>query len=482
MGTVSSALSSSSSVTTPPVSSATSSGSSSSTSGTSNFTGTSSYSQDLQNVISHAIQVADLPIQLLQDQQTTWTNQSDELTTIDGLLTNLQTAVQGVQTAMSGSSYTATFSSPGVVSASLDDTAQEGVYPIEVQDIGSYASGTTSSDWGTPASTATFKLLVDGQSYAISSTDTSAAGIASAINSQYGSMVEATVLNAGSGTASDTRISLQATSLGPITLDLQNSSGTSLFTQTAADGGSLASYSVPGTGGADISTNSRQVVISPGVTLTMLSASPGNEVDTTVSRPDSTLSTALSSFTTAYNAVVDEVAKQHTQNTQTAGPLQGTSVLQSISQALSQVSTFSTPDGAVNLSSLGLDLDVNGDGHFTFTALNLAATDIGNPAAVDAFLGNGTTSGFLLAATNALTALEDPTTGIVKNAETDLQTEITNIGTTISTKQAAVVTMTSNLENQMAQADALLSTSEQQYNYMNELFQAQQTETQSLAL
>jgi len=423
-----------------------------------------------------------LPIQLLQDQQTTWSNQSDELTTIDGLLTNLKTAVTGIQTAMSGSSYTASYSTAGVVTASLDDTAQEGVYPIEVQSIGSYASGTTSSDWGTPATTATFNLLVNGKSYAISTTDTSATGMASAINSQYGSMVEATVLNAGSGSASDTRISLQATLLGPTTLDLQNSSGTSLFTQTAADGGSLASYSVPGTGGATISTNSRQVVISPGVTLTMLSASPGTGVDTTVSRPDSTLSNALSSFTTAYNAVVDEVAKQHAQNTQAAGPLQGTSVLRSISQALSQVSTFSTPGGAVNLKSLGLELDVNGDGHFTFTSLNLAATDIGNAAAVEAFLGNGTSSGFLLTATNAISSLEDTTTGIVKNAETTLQTEITNIGNTITTKQAAVVTMTSNLENQMAQADALLSVSQQQYSYMNELFQAQQTETQSLAL
>jgi len=112
----------------------------------------------------------------------------------------------------------------------------------------------------------------------------------------------------------------------------------------------------------------------------------------------------------------------------------------------------------------------------------LAATDIGNAAAVEAFLGNGTSSGFLLTATNAISSLEDTTTGIVKNAETTLQTEITNIGNTITTKQAAVVTMPSNLENQMAHDDALLSVSQQQYSYMNELFQAQQTETQSLAL
>lgn len=477
MGTVSNTLSSSSSVTTPPVSSATSSGSSSST-----FTGTSAYSADLQNVINHAIQVADLPIQVLQNQQTTWNNQSGELTTIDGLLANLQTAVQGIQTAMNGSSYAASYSTSGVVTATLGDTAQEGVYPIEVQSIGSYASGATTADWGTPAANATFNLLVAGQSYAISSTDTSAAGIANAINQQYGNLVEATVLNVGAGTTADTRISLQAASLGQQTLDLQTSSGVSLFNQPVANAGSQAEYSVPGTGAANIMSNSRSVVISPGITLELQSALPGTEVDTTVSRPDSTLSNAISSFATAYNLVVDEVAKQHSTGTAAPGPLQGSTVLQSISQALSQVSTFSTPNGPVNLKSLGLDLDPNGDGHFVFTSLDLAATDIGNSSGVDAFLGNSTLSGFLQAATNALSSLEDSTTGIVKNAEGELQTEITKIGSTISTKQAAVTTMTTNLSNQMAQADALLSTTEQQYSYMTELFQAQQMQQQELAL
>ena len=137
-------------------------------------------------MINHAVQVANLPIQILQNQQTTLTSQSDELTNMDGLVTSLQTAVQGIQSAMDGSSYTADISDPTVVSATLADGAAEGVYPIQVESVGSYASGATSSDWGTPAANATFNLMVGGKSYAISSTDTSASGIANAINSQYG--------------------------------------------------------------------------------------------------------------------------------------------------------------------------------------------------------------------------------------------------------------------------------------------------------
>jgi flagellar capping protein FliD len=319
---------------------------------------------------------------------------------------------------------------------------------------------------------------VGGQSYAISSSDTSASGIASAINSQYGNMVQATVLNVGSGSSADTRISLQAVSLGAQTLDLQTSAGTSLFTQNVD--GSQAEYSIPGTGAASVLTDSRQVEISPGVTLTMLAANPDEPVNVTVTRPDSTLSTALSSFADAYNAVVDEVAKQRGQN---AGPLQGSTVLQSISEALSQLGTYSTSTGSVNsLYNLGFDLDENGDGHLTFTSMNLAATDIGDASGVDSFLGNSSTGGFLQMATNALTGLEDPTTGIVKNAETDLQSQITDIGNTITTKQNQVTQMTTNLTNQMAQADALLSNLEQQYSSINELFQAEQISEEALTL
>jgi flagellar hook-associated protein 2 len=290
------------------------------------------------------------------------------------------------------------------------------------------------------------------------------------------------VLNVGSGSTADTRISLQAQSLGQQTLDLQTSSGASLFGASGQSvAGSQAEYSIPGTGAAAVYTDSPQVLISPGVTLTLLAASV-NPVDVTVTRPDSTLSTALSSFSDAYNAVVDEVAKQYGPNGATPGPLEGNTVLQTISQTLSQISTYSTSSGNAvnNLNDLGLDLDENGDGHFTFTSLDLAATDIGNSSAVDAFLGNSTTGGFLMAATNALTSLEDPTVGVVKTTETDLTNQITAIGNTISTKQAQVATMTTNLTNQMAQADAALSDLEQQYNSISELFTAEQTAEQAL--
>jgi len=45
-------------------------------------------------VISRAVAIASMPITLLTDQQTTLSNQSNELTTIDTDFNSLQTAIQ----------------------------------------------------------------------------------------------------------------------------------------------------------------------------------------------------------------------------------------------------------------------------------------------------------------------------------------------------------------------------------------------------
>ena len=95
---VSGANSSSSSGSNSGTSSSSSTGSSSGT-----FTGASDYSQDLQDVISRAVAIAELPVTQLTNQESALQSQSTELSTIDSDLTALQTAIQGVGTAMSGS-------------------------------------------------------------------------------------------------------------------------------------------------------------------------------------------------------------------------------------------------------------------------------------------------------------------------------------------------------------------------------------------
>ena len=60
----------------------------------------------------------------------------------------------------------------------------------------------------------------------------------------------------------------------------------------------------------------------------------------------------------------------------------------------------------------------------------------------------------------------------------DLKTQITNIGNQITTKQNQVDQLQTKLTSQMAAADALIASMEQQYSYLSNMFQAQQTADQ----
>jgi flagellar hook-associated protein 2 len=189
-----------------------------------------------------------------------------------------------------------------------------------------------------------------------------------------------------------------------------------------------------------------------------------------VTRSTGALNTALSGFADAYNAAVTELG---TQRGQTTGALQGQSIVNQLSNLLSSISTYSSSGQFSGLASLGLDLGTNGQ--ITYNALTLMSADLTSSTGVTAFLGSATGGGFLKSATDALTSVEDPSTGLLKTLETDMKSQITDLGTTISTKQAAVDAMQLQMQNQMAAADALIASMEQQYSYLSDMFQAQQT-------
>jgi flagellar hook-associated protein 2 len=641
--------------------------------------GTSSYSQDFQNVIDRAVAIASLPISILTSQQTTLTTQSNDLTSLDTQFTKLQTAVQGIGDALSGSNFEATVSQPSAVSASMTDGAVEGDYTINVTSIGAYAKSLSTQTWNSDpdpsGNPSTYQLMVGGKSYSFTPSDNSATSVAAAINSQYSNLVQALAVNVGSADTPDWRISLQSNTLGPTSLDIQGppaglqqqeaavngdstsqtaatwnsaanptgnptaynltigsnsyaitsadnniqtvvnainnskygsqvtaavvnvaasgspadnriqltstSTGTTnldlqrlpdgLQQQEAANNGSAVSESAgpwdsttgpsgsPNTynliigsksygitpasnsaqdvaaainrqygsqvqalvvagpnGGSDtriqltsatagamtldlqkaaslqssqvdgslatyeilnsgktVSSDSRTVTVAQGVNLTLLANSSG-PLDVTVTQSSSALDTALSAFATAYNATFDLVNAQHGQS---AGSLQGQSILSSLSQTLSSISTYNSPGGAIGgLEDLGLTLGT--DGHLTYNELGLLSADFGNSQGIMTFLGSATGGGFLQNATNAINNLEDPTSGVLKLSEAADQTQLTGLGTQISTKQAQVQQLQLNLQNQMAASDAMIAEMQQQYSYLTSMFQADQADNQ----
>jgi flagellar hook-associated protein 2 len=333
------------------------------------------------------------------------------------------------------------------------------------------ATSRTAAPWSATADAAgsrsTYTLVAGSSKYTFTPADNSAASVAAAINSLYGAQVQAKVVDLQTGGNPDYRISLQNKTGSPIAFDIQKTTATSFQKEQTA--GALASYEINNSGVTNSSTT-RDITISDGVTATLLGTSGGSPVDITVMRSTSALNTALTGFATAYNAAVDELA---TQRGQSGGALGGQSVVGQLSNLLSNISTYASGGQINGLADLGLDLGT--DGHLTYNAFTLMSTDLTNSTGVTSFLGSATGGGFLKLATDALTSVEDPITGLLKTSETDMKAQIAKLGDTISTKQSQVDALQLKLQNQMAVADALIASMEQQYSYLSGMFSAQQT-------
>jgi flagellar hook-associated protein 2 len=431
------------------------------------FSGASRYSSDFQQIIDRAVAIASLPKAQMENVKSSLSSQSSALSAVDAKFTALQSAIAGLGSATE--SYSSSVSDGTVASASVSAGAMEGTYQIEVVDLGSYTlamskDGLTQvsepSSQNISSSTA-YTLTVDGVDYEISLSSGTLSALAEAINAS-GAPVQATVVNIGSSSSPDYRLSLQSTGLGDISIQLND--GTSGLIDVIS-AGSPASYKVNGQPSEAISSDSRTVTISPGVSVTMLKA---GTAQITVSHNTAAISTALASFATAYNAAVDELDKHRGKD---AGALKGSSLLYTLAQSLRELAGYDSGSGAItSLTSLGLVYDDKGKLSLDSTAFN-DATD-GQFAALAEFLGASSTGGFLKFATDLMDGLEDSTGGILKTAMGSLQDQITWQDNRISEEEDRIDQLQQSLVQRMAEADAAIAALERQVLYFTNLFDA----------
>jgi flagellar hook-associated protein 2 len=444
-----------------------------STSSSSIFTGSSQFSTSLAQVIQKAVAAASLPITTLSSHQAELNSQSDEVTTLASKFTALQNAITGLNTA-ANSSFGATVSDPASISASVGAGAAEGHYSIEVTSAGTKSTMMTSAWNAASGDPITYHLWIGDQDYEVTGSDNSAASVAQAINAQYGNLVSATAVNVGSSASPDYRISLQAKKLSSDALDMK-SGGVSLA--AIQHNGQPAQYQVNGSGNV-VSSDSASISIADGVNLTLLAASSG-AVTVNVTRSTSTLASALSTFVSAYNAAVTELAGQRGQS---GGVLQGQSVISQLSRALGRMATFSSNTGTVaGLRSLGITL--GNDGKLTVDYSKLQLKDLFDSGSVNAFLGSApdatdrtkTGSGFLKSASDVLKSIADSSSGLLPALQTSLKSQMATTAAAITTRQAQVTRMQDRLINQMALNDATIATMEQKFSFLNAMFEATQT-------
>jgi flagellar hook-associated protein 2 len=434
------------------------------------FTGVSSYASDLQQVINNAVQVASLPLQQMQNELQDMDNQSSELSTLNTKFAALQTAIQQLDSSMGISSYSVTSSDSSLVSASVSAGAAEGTYTIDVSDPGS--ASTSISDPSLPAVTdpnstsistsSSFTLTVNGTTTTINPDSNTLTSLAQAINAASAG-VQASIINTG-GSSPQYQLVLRSTELGPDTIQLNDGSQDLMDTLTT---GGLATYDVNGLGDS-IQSNSQTVTLAPGLTVNLLQATPsGQPVTVTVSRNTAAASTAVSNFVSAYNAVQTELETQVGQN---GGALQGQSIVYQLFNSLSSIVVYSGSSGAVQtLAGMGVTLNDDNSGQLSFDSSQFSSDSVD---ALQNFLGSASTGGFLQAATNALTGVEDSSTGALPMAIQDLNNQITNQNSEITAENQKITDLQTNVTQQMAAADSLIASLESQKTYMTGLFQS----------
>jgi hypothetical protein len=271
------------------------------------------------------------------------------------------------------------------------------------------------------------------------------------------------VVNVGSTASPDYRLSLTASNLGALTLDLTDSAGTSVIDESNT--GSLATYQVAGQ--SDIlSSDSRTVTVAPGLTAQLLSQNTtGNPTTITVSNDATAIGAAFSSFATAYNQASTDLAQYHGKG---GGALEGDSIVDTLTNVLQQLSDYSNGNASTALANFGITVDDTGKLSVDTSALATAAT--ANWTTFTSTLGAVGSGGFLDNANNLLNSVEDPTQGSLKVEETTVSGEVTAQNTVITNEQAKITQIQANITAEMVQADAAISALESQVSYVNGLF------------
>ncbi|HTS36844.1 MAG TPA: flagellar filament capping protein FliD [Candidatus Solibacter sp.] len=433
---------------------------------------------DVSSVVQQIITAQSGPLTVWQNQQATLQSQAIALTAINNDLGHLATAVQALSDPVGVFvNQTATSSQPAILTATAQISATPGSHNIIVNNLATTGALYTE---GIPNATASIldgagsgdiQLQVGGATgtthdiHITAGTNDTLNTLASYINTQSNANnwgVTASVVTDASGAR--LAIYSQATgTTGAVSLSSSTlPNNTTTLTFDAPVGGANASFSIDGVPFSSASNTVNGAI--PGVTLNLLSSAPGTPVQLTVGVDQSQITSAVNDFISAYNTVINDINTQYTVNpvTNNEGPAGGDASLRTLQSTLLADAAYSLPlnsnSGYVNLESLGIN--TNNDGTLTLgkNAAGQTLSDVlaANPAAVQSFFQNASSTGFANNLNSDLTGLTDPTTGPLNVDLAQNQTTLQNLATNITNFQTQLTAEQTQLTSQYDAVNASL--------------------------
>lgn len=400
---------------------------------------------DVNSVVSELQSAGSAQLTTWQRDQTNLQSQQSLLTSINSDLSNLASAVQALSDPVGAlSAVSATSSYTGILTATAQSGATAANYNIVVSSLATTGtlytasvadantsilpSGATSGDLsiqigGSGGTTADVAITAG-------SNDTLAT-LAASINSQSAANkwgITASVVTDASGA----RLAIYSQSSGsPGALAINNN--TSNLTFEPPVGGTNANITVNGIPYA--STTNTVTGAIPDVTLNLVSAFAGTQVQLTVGPDTNQVTSAINNLVSAYNTVINDLNNQFTFNTtnNSEGPLGSDAALRVLQTSLLADITYATSDatstssGMTSLAALGINM--NNDGTLTVDNTTLSSALTANPSAVQNFFQNSASTGFANNFHSDLNNLTDPTQGVLNVDITQnraAQTDLTN--------------------------------------------------------
>lgn len=437
---------------------------SSTTSASIAFNGISQYASDFQAVLNKSVQVAQIPLTLLQTHDSAVLSQQTAFGTLNDSVGSLVTSLRNLGTLATNQALSATSSDPGAVSVTDSGATSAASYIINsITSVAAAASERSIRSFGASAAvsaTGEMQLVSGSNTYDLKfSGNNTLQGLANAINAS-GAGVTASVLTTSAGNY----LSVSSNSTGATTLKLYDGA-----TTTGAD---VLSNTNQGTNavfqlnGIDVVQSSNVVNnVIPGLTFTLLGSS-SSPVTLSLASDPSQLSSGLQDFVTKYNALQTEIQAQ---TGTSGGALAGNTILNQVRSTLRQLTSYTTSSGSVqSLADLGIEFSATGVATFHSTAFSsLSSVQIN-----DAFHYLGSATSGLAGFSTSLAQFSDPVNGLIqsemsglKQTDQNLQSQMSALNTRISAMQAA-------LTAQLEAADALQNQLQSQQQVLTGALQA----------
>lgn len=426
------------------------------------FTGLSSFSTDFQSILSREVAIAQLPLKALQNQQSDILQKKQLLVGLNAAVADVGSSISALGQLGAGKALSASSSDTSKVSVVNSSATTPATYTISnITSVAAAASETSVTGYAsatTPVATdGNVTVVVGGKSYPIGldSTHNNLAGLRDAIN-KLGVGVTASVLTTGTG-ATPNYLTVTAVATGQTTLQVNDTPKVGSSTGnllTAANQGSNAVFQLNGVN-VTHTTNTINDVVS-GITFTILGKTSGTgTVNLSLSTDRSQISSALSDFATKYNAVVDQV---NSQVGPAAGLLSGDFLISEVERDLRQTTGFQGANSIRGIANLGISLDATGKITFDSKAVDsLTDTQLSDAFT---FLGSSTTGFGSLA--SKFTQLSDPASGLIQSQSQGYDVSTQRLNDRVSKLQTQISNITTSVTARLQQADALLAGLESQ--------------------